>query len=270
MNDNVDENFLRNLLMKCGQTEEQIIYRHPRTQRRLGIARIVFVDVKSARSCIEKYNQQSVMGNVMNVFYDAFGEQCKQLLAEASGEKKPVQSQTPTIPSISQPLPPTSNFKQKDDLAIHTNESDPYFQVDYKSPYPRSIHTMGDDTDNQRHYKTGDSRRWDSKETRYYKIEKDRDRSYRSYRSHRDERDSGRRRDYDYERKDRDRRERDHRSRDSKYRDYKKSERVDSSFAYGGNSSVSSSTYAIGSHHHYSSSFDSTNISSFHQYPPLP
>lgn len=265
MNDNVDENFLRNLLMKCGQTEEQIIYRHPKTQRRLGIARIVFVDVKSARSCIEKYNQQSVMGNVMNVFYDAFGEQCKQLLAEASGDKKPnkLPMQPFAIPPISQPVPPISNFKQKDDLFIHTNESEPYFQVDYKNSYPRTIHTMDmDDTDNQRHYKTGDSRRWDSKSTRYYKNEKDRDRSYRSYRSHRDERDSGRRRDYDYERKDRDRRERDHRSRDSKYRDYKKSD------AYVGNSS--SSTYAhTGSHHHYTS-FDSTNLSSFHQYPPLP
>lgn len=268
MNDNVDENFLRNLLLKCGQTEEQIIYRHPRTQRRLGIARIVFVDVKSARSCIEKYNQQSVMGNVMNVFYDPFGGQCKQLLAEASGERKPnkpsVQSQPPTIPQISQPVPPISNFKQKDDLA---HESDPYFQVNYKNPYPRRIHTMGDDTDNQRHYKTGDNRRWDSKPPRYHKIEKDRDRSYRSYRNHRDERESGRRRDYEYERKDR--RERDHRSRDSKYRDYKKSERVDSSFSYGGNSSVSSSTYAIGSHHHYLS-FDSANLPSFQQYPPLP
>ena len=72
MNDNVDENFLRNLLQKCGPTEEQTIYRHPRTQRRLGIARIVFIDVKSARACIERYNQQSVMGNVMNVFHDPF------------------------------------------------------------------------------------------------------------------------------------------------------------------------------------------------------
>ncbi|XP_055308934.1 histone-lysine N-methyltransferase SETD1 [Sitodiplosis mosellana] len=299
MNDNVDENFLRNLLTKCGPTEEQIIYRHPRTQRRLGIARIVFVDVKSARSCIEKYNQQSVMGNVMNVFYDAFGEQCKQILSEASCEKKsqkpPVQPQPPASHPIPQPVPPIPIFKQKDDQIPHLNESDPYYKADYNNPYTRSGHIPADDANGHRHYeaddlrhyrydkKTAENRRWDSKSSRYYKSEKDRDRSHRSYRSHRDERDrdSGRRRDYDYERKDRDRRERDHRSRDSKYRDYKKSERdymplADSSYTYSNisSSSGSVSNYTTGlhqhsSHHHYSS-FESPNSSSFHQYPPLP
>lgn len=165
MNDNVDENFLRNLLQKCGPTEEQTIYRHPRTQRRLGIARIVFIDVKSARNCIERYNQQSVMGNVMNVFHDSFGEQCKQLLLDASGDKKtqkpsnvqppppqqqqvpppPLPSQTqshshiPTIPPpvVVQQIPPFS--KPKDDLMPpqHLGESDPYYQMDYNNPYAR-------------------------------------------------------------------------------------------------------------------------------------
>lgn len=308
MNDNVDENFLRNLLQKCGPTEEQIIYRHPRTQRRLGIARIVFVDVRSARSCIEKYNQQSVMGNVMNVFHDAFGEQCKQILREASGEKKPqkpiIQAQPPVNPPINQQIPPMptiSTFKPKDELlAPHVNESEPYYHVDYSNPYGRSGHIVNDhkqeendwndsrdkydeygyEADDHRHYRyeKKDSRRWESKPSRYYKTEKDRDRrtDRRDYRSHRDDRDrdSSRRRDYDYDRKDRDtrdRRERDSRSRESKYRDYKKSDRdyapsADSSFSY------SSSTYTMSSHHHSShhySSFDSST-SSFHQYPPLP
>lgn len=306
MNDNVDENFLRNLLQKCGPTEEQIIYRHPRTQRRLGIARIVFVDVKSARTCIEKYNQQSVMGNVMNVFQDAFGEQCKQILLEASGEKKPekvvMQPQPPMNPPINQqiplipPMPPMPTFNPKDDLAPHVNESDPYYQVDYTNPHGRSGQEENDwnhsrdkydeygyEADDHRRYrydKTKDGRRWDPKPSRYNKSEKERDRrtERRDYRSHRDERDreSSRRRDYEYDRKDRDgrdRRERDNRSRDSKYRDYKKSDRdyapsTDSSFSY------SSSTYVLGSHHHsnpHYSSFDSTSSSSsFHQYPPLP
>lgn len=160
MNDNVDENFLRNLLQKCGPTEEQTIYRHPRTQRRLGIARIVFIDVKSARNCIERYNQQSVMGNVMNVFHDSFGEQCKQLLLDASGDKKsqkpnqsqplpqqppppPLPSQQPHLhvpaippPVIPQQMPP---FKPKDELIpAHLSESDPYYsQMDYNNPYAR-------------------------------------------------------------------------------------------------------------------------------------
>lgn len=303
MNDNVDDNFLRNLLMKCGPTEEQIIYRHPRTQRRLGIARIVFVDVKSARTCIEKYNQQSVMGNVMNVFHDAFGEKCKQILTEASSEKKQPKTQTLTNPRMSQQAPPTQTFKQKEELSSsHLNESDIFYQVDYNNPYSRSNHIPVDqkpdetdwndshdkydeynyEADDHRHYRYDKKtdRRWDSKSSRYYKSEKDRERrsERRDYRGHRDERDrdSSRRRDYDYERKDRDsrdRRERDHRIRDSKYRDYKKSERdyvpsAESSFAYG--SSSNNITYAVGSHnsHHYSS-FDGSS-SSFHHYPPLP
>lgn len=167
MNDNVDENFLRNLLQKCGPTEEQTIYRHPRTQRRLGIARIVFIDVKSARACIERYNQQSVMGNVMNVFHDAFGEKCKKLLHDASGDKKTqkpnVQQQQqppPSLPSQSQSQaqsqshthvpaipPPIAQqiplFKPKDEPmpSSHSNESDPYYQMDYTNPYVRGGHT---------------------------------------------------------------------------------------------------------------------------------
>lgn len=303
MNDNVDDNFLRNLLMKCGPTEEQIIYRHPRTQRRLGIARIVFVDVKSARTCIEKYNQQSVMGNVMNVFHDAFGKQCKQILSEASSEKKQPKTQTPTNPRMSQQASSTQSFKQKEELSSsHLNESDIFYQAEYNNPYSRSSHIAVDhkpdetdwndsrdkyeeynyETDDHRHYRYDKKtdRRWDSKSSRYYKSEKDRERrsERRDYRGHRDERDrdNSRRRDYDYERKDRDsrdRRERDHRSRDSKYRDYKKSEReyvpsAESSFTYGSSSNIS---YAVGSHNsHNYSSFDASSSSSFHQYPPLP
>lgn len=174
MNDNVDENFLRNLLQKCGPIEEQTIYRHPRTQRRLGIARIVFIDVKSARHCIERYNQQSVMGNVMNVFHDSFGEKCKQLLLDASGDKKsqkssvqqphqqqqqppppplPSQSQSqpplhphvpaiPPPPIVAQQMPP---FKPKDEpIPSHSSESDPYYQMDYNNSYARGGHISSD------------------------------------------------------------------------------------------------------------------------------
>lgn len=313
MNDNVDENFLRNLLQKCGPTEEQIIYRHPRTQRRVGIARIVFLDVKSARACIEKYNQQSVMGNVMNVFHDAFGEQCKQLLVDASGEKKAPKTvvqppQPPPIPPPSIP-PQMPAFKAKDELVPHSHESDPYYQMDYTNPYSRSGSVSGGHTstdhkpedsdwnnsrdkydeysyvDEQRHYRPKESRRWDrdrdwdSKSSRYHKLDKDRDRrtDRRDYRSHRDDRDRERRWDYDYERKDR--RDRDSRRTETKYRsDYKKPERdymppIDSSFSH---SSSSSSVYASTSHHHTSHhptypAFD-TSSTSFHQhqYPPLP
>lgn len=258
MNDNVDENFLRNLLQKCGPTEEQIIYRHPRTQRRLGIARIVFFDVKSARACIDKYNQQSVMGNVMNVFHDAFGEQCKVLLQDANGEKKqhkptvvppqlppvipPVTPQIPSIPSIPS-IPPMPPFKPKEEVVPHLNESDSYYQTDYNNPYSRSAHTSNehkpDDSewsnsrdkydeygyvDEQRHY------RYDKKESRRWDW--DREWDSKSSRYHKSDKDRDRRpdrREYRSHRDERDRERRrdydfdrkDRRERENRIRDTK-------------------------------------------------
>lgn len=329
MNDNVDENFLRNLLQKCGPTEEQTIYRHQRTQRRLGIARIVFIDVKSARNCIERYNQQSVMGNVMNVFHDSFGEQCKQLLLDASGDKKsqkpnqpqaqpqqqqqppppPVPSQlhAPAIPPpvLQQPMPP---FKPKDELMpTHLSESDPYYnQMDYNNPYARDhkpppsnendsfssrdkYDDYGYDSTDHRHYRSydkKDSRRWDydSKSSRYHK-DKDRRSDRYSYkdRNYRDDGrgdsssgSSSRRRDYDYDRKDRRDPHRSSRDPPSKYRDYKKSDRdymppIDNSYsAHASSTNVYAATSHHHSSHHYASFDNSSSSSSFHQYPPLP
>lgn len=241
MNDNVDENFLRNLLQKCGPTEEQMIYRHPRTQRRLGIARIVFNDVKSARACIERYNQQSVMGNVMNVFHDAFGEQCKQIYNEATGEKKHQKPQAPpppqppppvVIPPIPQqmpPMPPISSFKPKEEIPPHLNESDPYFQ-DYSHPYARGGHNIsGGHNTSGGHNVSGehkpDESAWNNSRDKYdeYGYEADDYRHYNRYdkkdsrrwdskpsRYHKSDKDRDRRSDWrgDY-RSHRDDRERD-------------------------------------------------------------
>lgn len=53
------------MVQKCGSFDELVIYYHPLTKRHLSLARIVFIDVKSARYCIEKYNGTSVMGKVV-------------------------------------------------------------------------------------------------------------------------------------------------------------------------------------------------------------
>ncbi|KAH8397726.1 hypothetical protein KR215_011511, partial [Drosophila sulfurigaster] len=73
LNDNIDKQFLSSLLDKCGSTDEIIIYHHPTTNKHLGIARIVFESTKGARQFVEKYNQKSVMGKILNVFCDPFG-----------------------------------------------------------------------------------------------------------------------------------------------------------------------------------------------------
>lgn len=64
LNDNIEKQFLSGMLEKCGLYDEVTIYHHPTSNKHLGIARIVFQTVKAARTCIEKYNQKSVMGKV--------------------------------------------------------------------------------------------------------------------------------------------------------------------------------------------------------------
>lgn len=64
LNDNIDKQFLRDLILKCGTYDELHVYYHPVTNKHLGLARIVFESVKSARGCVTKYNDTSVMGKV--------------------------------------------------------------------------------------------------------------------------------------------------------------------------------------------------------------
>lgn len=65
LNDNVDKNFLADMLQKAGFTWDEIdIYHHPETNRHLGIARIILRSSKQMRPCIDKFNNKSVMGKV--------------------------------------------------------------------------------------------------------------------------------------------------------------------------------------------------------------
>jgi len=58
---------------KHGPFEELTIFYHPKTNKHLGLARVVFENVKNAKSCVEKLNQTSVMGRPLQVFLDPFG-----------------------------------------------------------------------------------------------------------------------------------------------------------------------------------------------------
>ena len=60
-------------MKKHGQFEELQIFYHPKTNKHLGLARVVFEHVKNAKSCVEKLNQTSVMGRPLQVFLDPFG-----------------------------------------------------------------------------------------------------------------------------------------------------------------------------------------------------
>ncbi|XP_055614148.1 histone-lysine N-methyltransferase SETD1 [Uranotaenia lowii] len=106
LNDNIDKPFLSDLLAKYGTYTELYIYYHPTTHKHLGVARIVFEQVRSARICVEKLNGVSVMGKVLKVFKDAFGEECKRILEDLTAEKK----KTDPRPAPPQPPPPSSSY----------------------------------------------------------------------------------------------------------------------------------------------------------------
>jgi histone-lysine N-methyltransferase SETD1 len=65
LNDNVDKNFLSDMLQKSGFNFDEItIYYHPENNKHLGIARVILKSSRVIRACIEKFNNKSVMGKV--------------------------------------------------------------------------------------------------------------------------------------------------------------------------------------------------------------
>lgn len=89
LNDNINEQFLRDMLQKYGVIEELFIYYHPTTNKHLGLGRVVYETVPSAKLCVEKLNNKSVMGKILQVFLDPFGQKCKEIFEESIAEKKP-------------------------------------------------------------------------------------------------------------------------------------------------------------------------------------
>ncbi|XP_031847043.1 SET domain containing 1 [Nomia melanderi] len=89
LNDNIDRTFLTDMVQKFGVVEELTVYYHPVTNKHLGIARVVFESTKASKACVEKLNNTSVMGKVLKVFLDAFGEECKKIYDELTVEKRP-------------------------------------------------------------------------------------------------------------------------------------------------------------------------------------
>lgn len=115
------------------------------------MARIVFMDVRSARNCIESYNRKSVMGKELNVFHDAFGARCKQLFEEITTGKKPNMSAQPLLinqPLLPPPLPQQQHILPtfgKDDSILHHSEHDFHAVAsNYIDPYKQGAHSSID------------------------------------------------------------------------------------------------------------------------------
>ena len=83
LNDNINEDFLQDMVKKFGVTEDLVIFRHPKTKKHLSLAKMTFETPKSAKACVEKLNATSVMGKVISVFLDPFGKQVQKLFDSA-------------------------------------------------------------------------------------------------------------------------------------------------------------------------------------------
>lgn len=110
LNDNIDKQFLKDMVQKFGVIEELCIYYHPVSNKHLGIGRAVFEAVKGAKACVEKLNNTSVMGKVLQVFLDPFGEKCKAKFEECTVEKKPA---PPPVPAAVAVVPPPADEGKK-------------------------------------------------------------------------------------------------------------------------------------------------------------
>lgn len=74
LNDNVNEKYLSDLLKKkYGEFHELKIFFHPQTSKHLGLAKVTFSSISSAKSCVTGLNGTSIMGNVLEVIYDPSG-----------------------------------------------------------------------------------------------------------------------------------------------------------------------------------------------------
>lgn len=247
LNDNIDKQFLKDLIQKCGQFDELHIYYHPTTNKHLGLARVVFESVKCSKACITKFNGMSVMGKVLGVFHDAFGEECKRILDNFTSEQKPKEpapiatttlqstgrkSPLPAAPPFTNDTPTKSDFHPDADYSRGSDSLDAVVHYSsgrdrdyerYSSSHSRDRYEHEDrDDDRHRHKK---DHKWEKeKRHHHYHHKTDKEHHGGSSHHHRDRRDRDRDRDRHRDR-ERDRyREAD---RDKKDRDYDRDRRRD-------------------------------------------
>ncbi|KNC28056.1 hypothetical protein FF38_04442 [Lucilia cuprina] len=145
LNDNIDKQFLARMLDKCGVYDEIVIHHHPTTNKHLGIARIVFENVKAARQCIEKYHQKSVMGKILSVFHDPFGTICKQTVENLTSTKPKLSTATSTATGVTAGAPPLPNTELDTHAATITSTTTTVAHLEYQHEYISHVSQDGFD-----------------------------------------------------------------------------------------------------------------------------
>jgi histone-lysine N-methyltransferase SETD1 len=82
LNDNIDSRFLEDMCARFGECVECRVYYHPRTNKHLGLAKVVFQTQRSARECCAALNHTTKMGNRMDVFLDTMGLQRSRMVEQ--------------------------------------------------------------------------------------------------------------------------------------------------------------------------------------------
>lgn len=152
LNDNIDKQFLRDMLLKYGPVEELCIYYHPLTNKHLGIGRVVFEAVKDAKLCVEKLNNTSVMGKILQVFLDPFGEKCKAKFDECTVEKKieekPVKVEEKKVVEEERKIEPKKEEKEhKEELKPPVKERESRDSRQYGRSYIRNDYATPSSSD---------------------------------------------------------------------------------------------------------------------------
>ncbi|KAJ8711311.1 hypothetical protein PYW07_008553 [Mythimna separata] len=178
LNDNIDKAFLVDMMNKIGPCEELTIFYHPITNRHLGFARVVFQDVKYSKLCVEKYNGKSVMGQVLEVFHDAFGKKCQEMFENKTVEKKP---QLVAPPIIAKPPPVIVEEVRPPKVDPTLSKRLEETKITEKEPYPRYKEPVEHVPHNAQATQHSDSNtRWSDEEREYRhrhrsRSERDRD-----------------------------------------------------------------------------------------------
>uniref|UniRef100_A0A8C2ZYS8 SET domain containing 1B, histone lysine methyltransferase a n=1 Tax=Cyclopterus lumpus TaxID=8103 RepID=A0A8C2ZYS8_CYCLU len=74
LNDNIREGFLTDMCKKFGEIEHVEILYNPKNKKHLGVAKVVFENVKAAKVAVQSLHKTSVMGNFIHVELDPKGE----------------------------------------------------------------------------------------------------------------------------------------------------------------------------------------------------
>lgn len=125
LNDNINKDFLEDLVKKFGPLEEVTIYYHPRTKKHLGLAKLIFESPKGAKACVDKLHNTSVMGKVMSVFLDPLGREITKAYETAVNPPPPLPP-APTV--VAKPAPPilaAGNLTQQSVVAGMPHQQQP-------------------------------------------------------------------------------------------------------------------------------------------------